>query len=129
MHGWEIGVEKRNLRIKGKQVPLFLIRISGSLDAYTFPKLEEALRNLYEGGNYHMVLNMEKLNYISSAGLGVLMSTARTVRDNAGDIRICNLPPKIHGIMDLLGFTTVFQIYKSEEDAAFSFVQEGKGRT
>lgn len=73
-----------------------------------------------------MVVNMEKLSYISSAGLGVLMSTAKKLRINNGDIKLANLSTKIYGILELLGFTTVLETYKSEEEAVNSFVQKVK---
>lgn len=126
MYSWDISVEKKDFRIKDRGILLFVIRISGSLDAYTFPNLEETIQRLFEGDNYNIIINMERLNYISSAGLGVLMSMVKKLREKDGDIKLTNLPHKIHGILDLLGFTTVLEIYTEEEEAAKAFLHGSK---
>ena len=120
MAGWNIDIIMKDVGLK-----YCLVSISGALDAYSFPKMEETLNNLFEGGNLLYIVDCKNLVYISSAGLGTLMGFAKKLRENNGDLKIIHLSNKIHNIMDVLGFTTVFEIFKTEDDAAAAF-KKGK---
>ena len=63
---------------------------AGFLDAHTVPQFESALSELVENGRYKIVVNFKDLDYISSAGLGVFMGFIEEVRNNGGDIKLCN---------------------------------------
>lgn len=98
------------------------LEISGQLDAHTAPIFERFLEERVRGkGTKNLVLDFAKLDYISSAGLGVLMGLIEEVRSNGGDMRLANLPEKIFHVLDLLGFPVVFQIFKTREEAVNSF--------
>ena len=98
------------------------LELSGQLDAHTAPIFERFLEERVRGrGKQKLVLDFAKLDYISSAGLGVLMGLIEEVRSNGGDMRLANLPEKIFHVLDLLGFPVVFQIFKTREEAVTSF--------
>jgi anti-sigma B factor antagonist len=98
-----------------------LIRLSGSLDMYSFPRLEAQLNALFEQGQYYVVLDCRELDYIGSAGLGALIGFAKQAREHSGDVRLLNVPERIHRIVELLGFTKVLKVHSTEEDAVASF--------
>ena len=98
-----------------------LIRLSGSLDMYSFPRLEAQLNSLFKQGQYFVVLDCRNLDYIGSAGLGSLIALAKQAREHEGDIRLLNLPERIYKIIELLGFTKVLNVYGDEETALASF--------
>ena len=101
--------------------PVQLIHLSGSVDMYSFPRLETQLTTLFGEGQYAVVLDCLSLDYIGSAGLSALIGFAKQAREQKGDIRLINVPDRIHKIIKLLGFTKELQIHDTEEAAIASF--------
>lgn len=97
------------------------VKIDGYLDSSTFPRLQDYLQKEIEKGQYNYLLDLKELDYISSAGLGVLMSILRQVRENRGDLKIVNMSEKIQRVFNLLGFSRLMQIYHSEQEAMEAF--------
>jgi anti-sigma B factor antagonist len=100
---------------------LTVLYIEGYLDAHTAHQFEEALRKIIEEGRYKIVVNFSRLNYISSAGLGVFMGVIEEVRSNGGDIKMCCLSDKVFRVFDLLGFPALYDIVKTEDEAIQKF--------
>ncbi|MGA2138029.1 MAG: STAS domain-containing protein [Verrucomicrobiia bacterium] len=98
-----------------------IIRLSGSLDMYSFPRLEGQLRTLFQEGQYCVVLDCGGLDYVGSAGLGALIGFAKQAREHNGDVRLLNVPDRVYKIIELLGFTKVLRVHNTEEDALASF--------
>lgn len=101
------------------------VKIDGYLDSSTFPKLREHLEQLIQQKMFNCLLDLKDLDYISSAGLGVLMQMLRQVRENSGDLKIVNMSDKIERVFNLLGFSRLMRIYESEEEALRAFTQQG----
>src|SRR6266478_4491317 len=98
-----------------------LVRLAGSLDMYSFPRLETQLNTLFQQGHNAILLDCKELDYIGSAGLGALIGFAKQAREKNGDVKLLNVPDRIYKIIELLGFTKVLQVHNSEEDAIASF--------
>jgi anti-anti-sigma factor len=98
-----------------------LIRLAGSLDMYSFPRLEAQLTALFEQGQHRVLLDCHELDYIGSAGLGALIGFAKQARDRGGDLRLLNVPERIYKIIELLGFTKVLQVFDNTDRALQSF--------
>jgi anti-sigma B factor antagonist len=98
-----------------------LVRLSGSLDMYSFTRLETQLNSYFQQGQYRIVLDCRDLDYIGSAGLGALIGFAKQAREHDGDVKLLNVPERIFKIIELLGFTKVLQVHATQEDALASF--------
>ncbi len=98
-----------------------VVDLYGELDAHTAPQLEEVFQDLISHQEYHIIVNCEKLSYISSAGLGVFMAYIEEVRQKEGDIKLTNMNNKVYNVFDLLGFPTLYDILKDEEEAISQF--------
>ncbi|MEO6696321.1 MAG: STAS domain-containing protein [Ignavibacteria bacterium] len=98
-----------------------ILYLNGFLDAHTSVELEKYFENLIAENKFKIVVNFDKLSYISSAGLGVFMAYIETARNNSGDIKLCGMSEKIYNIFDMLGFPILFEIYKKEESAIEKF--------
>lgn len=98
-----------------------ILYLNGFLDAHTSVELEKKFEEIITKENYKIVVNFEKLSYISSAGLGVFMAFIETARNNSGDIKLCAMSDKIYNIFDMLGFPILFEIYKEEKSAIEKF--------
>jgi anti-sigma B factor antagonist len=100
---------------------LDVLHLDGSLDAYSFPKLETTLNGLRESDRNRVILNCQRLDYISSAALGALIGFARRARENSGDLKLAGLSPKIFNIVELLGFHKILEICPDTDEAVTKF--------
>ncbi len=98
-----------------------IIKVEGALDINSVEQFEQVLNKLFKERRYKIVLNLGTLNYISSAGIGVLMSVIKDVRKNRGDIKIANVVPDVYKVFDLLELPGIFHFMKTEQDAINSF--------
>ncbi len=99
-----------------------IIELTGQLDAHTAPEFERFLEDVVrDDGKRELVLDFHALEYISSAGLGVLMGLIEEVRAAGGDMKLAALPEKIYHVLDLLGFPMVFQIFGTVPEAEAAF--------
>lgn len=100
---------------------LSIVAIEGFVDAHTAPQFENAIQQSVDAARLRIVVNCEKLNYISSAGLGVFMSFIEEVRERGGDIKICGLTPKVKHTFEILGFQDIFEILDDQQTAIQRF--------
>jgi anti-sigma B factor antagonist len=89
---------------------LSILALEGFLDAHTAPEFEKSIQSELDAGRIKLVVNCEKLTYISSAGLGVFMGFIEEIREKGGDIKICGLSPKVKNVFELLGFSAIYDI-------------------
>ena len=100
-----------------------VLNVQGFLDAHTAPEFEDAIKNLITEERFHIVIDLEGLQYISSAGLGVFMGFVEEIRNNGGDLKICSASPKVYKVFDLLGFPSLYEFYKTTEEAVGKFTK------
>jgi anti-sigma B factor antagonist len=99
-----------------------LIELSGELDAHTAPDFERFLEErVNDEKKAKLILDFSNLEYISSAGLGVLMGLIEEVRAQSGDMKLIKVPEKIYHVLDLLGFPIVFQVLPTLKEAVDAF--------
>ena len=107
----------------GYGAPVTVIALAGQLDAHTASEFERFLEQAVRvEKKKNLVLDFHAVEYISSAGLGVLMGLIEEVRAQGGDMKLAALPEKIFHVLDLLGFPMVFQIFATVVEAEGAFV-------
>jgi anti-sigma B factor antagonist len=99
-----------------------LLKVKGRIDMDTAPDLEKTLNKVFKKGQYRVVVDLEEVDYISSAGLRVLVSALKNSRRyNRGDVRLSALSPRLKEAFHLVGFHQLFQTFDKAEDAVGSF--------
>jgi anti-sigma B factor antagonist len=89
-----------------------MITIKGRVDSATAPQLAQALEAANDGGKYKLVVNMEGLEYMSSAGFRALLAAQRNCkRYNRGEVVLANVPDRIREALELAGFTELFKTF------------------
>ncbi len=104
-----------------------VIRLEGAVDAHTAPQFEEAVQSVIDAGQNKIVVDCEKLSYISSAGLGVFMGFIEEVRVEGGDIKICGLSDKAKQPFEILGFESLYDFCPDVASAKKQFDEPVKG--
>lgn len=111
-------VEVRKAEPTGK---VWAVEISGRIDSYTSPKVEEELDALLSTSQYSIIVGFEEVNYISSSGLSVLLEALKRARKHEGDLKLAGLQPNVAKVFKVAGFTKIFNIYTTQAEALSSF--------
>lgn len=97
-----------------------LMEASGRIDSMNAHELGEALTHEIDGGHIHIVLDLAKVDYMSSAGLREIVSALKKVRGR-GDLRLAQPSPRVQEVLEMAGLDTIFQIYPSQVEAVGSY--------
>jgi len=95
-----------------------LVEASGRIDSQTAPRLQEAFDELLEEDRYTIVFDMSEVEFLSSAGLRVMIGVQKTCkRWNRGELILADVPERIHEALDLAGFIPLFTFYDTAIEA------------
>jgi anti-sigma B factor antagonist len=83
--------------------------------------LRTAIRRLLEDGKKKILLNLAKVGYIDSSGIGELVSSYTAINKESGQLKLLNLTQKLQDLLTITKLLTVFDVYESEEEALSSF--------
>lgn len=131
------------LQAQGR-VPVSVIQVDGKLDGQTYQDLIAKARDLYEAGARDVLIDLTKLTYISSAGLVALHTIALLLRgeslqdpehgwasiksiDRGRDagtqkhIKLFNPQPEVNSVLEMVGFSQMFEIFSEREKAIQAF--------
>ena len=84
-------------------------------------KLHDKLHNLREQSKLNVVVDLGRVKFMNSSGLGMLISGMTTMRNAGGDLRLANAADRIQSLLVVTRLITVFKHYESVEAAAASF--------
>src|SRR5258706_9560134 len=88
-----------------------VIDVGGEIDIYTAPRLRELLIDLVSKNSYQLVVNMDKVEFLDSTGLGVLVGGLKRVRAHDGSLDLACTQERILKIFRITGLTKVFGIH------------------
>jgi anti-sigma B factor antagonist len=94
-----------------------IVDVEGEIDVYTAPRLRELLIELVNSSHYQLVVNMEKVEFLDSTGLGVLVGGLKRVRAHDGSLDLVCTQERILKIFRITGLTKVFGIHDSVDEA------------
>jgi anti-sigma B factor antagonist len=99
-----------------------LVKITGRIDSSTAPKMAETLGKIIDAGRYKIAIDLSGVQFLSSAGLRVLISTQKNCkRYNRGEVVLSAVPETIKSVFELAGFTSIFKILPDVPSAVGSF--------
>ena len=83
--------------------------------------LREKVKGLLAAGKKKIVLNMDNITFIDSAGLGTLVAAHHSAKKEGASLRLCHLGSKFQEVLQITKLLTVFDVYKTEAEAVRSF--------
>ncbi len=103
-----------------KEQKATVIAITGRMDAVTAPEFDRLLKKQIDDGELFFVVDLQNLDYISSAGLRSLLATAKLLKGKNGQLHFANIIGTVKEVFDISGFGSIFQIHGSVESALAS---------
>jgi anti-sigma B factor antagonist len=98
-----------------------VVAITGSIDALTADALVSALLEQLQAGRTRLVAHFVGVEYTSSAGLRVLLTTLKDARQRGGDLRLAEIRPNVKQVLELSGFTSILKCFPALDAAVASF--------
>jgi len=86
-------------------------------DAYTASDVETTLKDLISKGAKKVICDFSQTDYVASAGLRVLLSSAKSLQKCGGQILMVSMKPYVHEVFEVSGFTRIFKVFDSQEEA------------
>lgn len=100
-----------------------ILRLDGRLDASSSPILEKKLNILIGESHHYLLLDFTRVNYLSSAGMRVLLSSTKELKSKGGFLLLFSLTDDVEEIIKMAGFDRILHIFSSEKEA-FQFHQK-----
>lgn len=94
-----------------------VVRPIGRLDSTTAPVAEQAIRDALARSGHRLLLDMGDLDYVSSAGLRVVLAAAKQSSAASGKFLVCDLKPQVRQVFELSGFTRIIAIVPTRAEA------------
>ena len=98
-----------------------MLDIAGEIDLYNAPEIKDIISKLIEEQKYNVIINLEKVSYIDSSGIGALISSLSNLKKYQGGLKIINVYASVRKVFELTKLTSFFEIYDSEDKALDSF--------
>jgi anti-anti-sigma factor len=94
-----------------------VVHIEGRLDAPSTPTLEKKINALIDDGKFNLLLDFSKVEYLSSAGMRLLLSASKKIKSKDGKLVIFSIHDDVLDIIKLAGFDKILNICRTELDA------------
>jgi anti-sigma B factor antagonist len=102
---------------------IVILDITGEIDLYNAPEIKDIINKLIEEQKYNVIINLEKVSYIDSSGIGALISSLSNLKKYQGGLKIINVYASVRKVFELTKLTSFFEIFDAEEDAVASFTK------
>ena len=96
---------------------IVLLEVEGVVDAHTAPKLKETLSDWVAQGHSRLVLDVSRVEHMSSAGLRVLLYAHREARQLDGEVRLFGANAQVRRVIELAGFEKLLSIRDTRQEA------------
>ncbi len=94
-----------------------ILRPQGRLDSATSPAFESTVLERLQAGSTRLVLDLSGVDYISSAGLRVILVAGKKLRATQGQLVLCGLRDEVRGVFEMSGFLDLFAVTANAEEA------------
>ncbi len=110
------GAHELTIDVERKADGVYLVRLGGRLDSDTYARLDEKTQSLLSPSTRVIIFDMEQVNYVSSAGLGVIFQIKKVVEGYNGSFIIASLQPHVKKVFDIVKALPRDNIFESVEE-------------
>jgi anti-anti-sigma factor len=111
------------MKIETRKVyDVLVVDMSGRLDSRTSGESGDRIVQIAQGGDKRVLLNLDKLDYVSSAGLRVIVTGAKLLQGKRGELKICNAKGGVKSVLETSGFDSLIKLYDTEKEAIAAFL-------
>ena len=98
-----------------------LVAMEGNLDTNTSVDAQSHINALIDEGATKLLTDFTKVDFVSSAGLRVLLATAKKLGGIGGSLRICGLNEAVNEVFEISGFSTILEVFPTRDNALQGF--------
>ncbi|MGQ9632186.1 MAG: STAS domain-containing protein [bacterium] len=98
-----------------------ILDVDGEVDVYYSSAIEEKIKDLIKQGRKKVIVDLSKVTYMDSSGLGVLVGSLKNLRKVGGSLKIAEINPAIANIFEITKLDSFFDIYKTLDEAKGTF--------
>jgi len=107
--------------IEEEKGDVFVLKVEGRLDATSSPVTEKRIFDFIDAGKHKIVLDLEKVDYLSSAGMRLLLATTKKLKALDGQMVVCALSDMVMDVIEMAGFDHILNIQDDEKQAIGQF--------
>lgn len=100
---------------------ILVLRMSGRLDAISSPVAERKVFDYINSGKHSLLLDFSGVDYLSSAGMRMLLSITKKLKALSGKLVLCSITTNVMDVLKMSGFDHVLELAKTEDDALRRF--------
>jgi anti-anti-sigma factor len=107
---------------KKKVDNVIVIYLGGRLDVHLSAEIEKQINNVIQTeSRSHLLLNLKDVEYMSSSGLRIFVSTMRILKESNRKLKLCNMNNAVKKIFEVVELMDMFDIFDDEDEALKSF--------
>jgi anti-anti-sigma factor len=100
-----------------KECNVLIVSVEGRIDTISAPEFQDRMEVLLDQNEKGIIMDFERLEYVSSAGLRSILIVAKKVKSSGGRFSCCSLQDMVRKVFDISGFTAMLPVYGSREEA------------
>ncbi len=102
---------------ENREDDVLVLRVDGRLDAASAPLLERKVNTVIEGGQARLVLNFERVTYLSSAGMRLLLAVSKKLSALQGRMVVASVNDEVMEVLKMAGFDQLLEFAHTESEA------------
>ncbi len=107
---------KLKIRIRQTKPGIVTLSLFGPIDTETSSSLDKEIRRILAQANKTLVLDMAGVDYITSAGIGIIAKTKASLKKNNGDLAMINLQPQVEKVFEIMRLLPALNVFASQEE-------------
>jgi anti-anti-sigma factor len=100
---------------------VLVVDMIGRLDSYSSGDAGDRIVSIVQGQHRRVLLNLEKLEFLTSAGLRMILRGAKLSQVNHGEFKICTARSEVREVLETSGFNSLIRMYDTEKEACTAF--------
>lgn len=100
---------------------ILILRFKGRLDALSTPETEKTVFNYIASGQSNLLLDFSGVDYISSAGMRMLLAITKKLKTVSGQLVVCSITTNVMDVFKMSGFDHVLELTRSEKEGISKF--------